>query len=167
VWSMSEHQTVMKKVDVDRNVAAQLGLKTREVSTVTDAFLQALKLGLLSLEPVKLDGFGTFRIYDSASKVTKQVVRLKKTNGEYVQLQVNHAFRVSFAKAFPFKKLIQERLGKGTQEKPLEKYAVDEGGDQEKLEKQAAKDCPKCGSNVEKHGRTLVCPRCGSEPFEK
>lgn len=49
----------------------------------------------------------------------------------------------------------------------LEKYAVDENVDQEKLEKQAAEGCPNCGSKPEKHGKVLVCPKCGTEGFER
>lgn len=50
----------------------------------------------------------------------------------------------------------------------MEKYGVDEGVDQEKLEKQAAHGCPKCGSDkVTLHGTVLVCPNCGTEPFEE
>ena len=49
----------------------------------------------------------------------------------------------------------------------MEKYGVDEGVDQEKLEKSAAEGCPKCGGPVEMHGSVAICKKCGSEPFEK
>lgn len=49
----------------------------------------------------------------------------------------------------------------------MDKYGVDEAVDQEKLEKQASEGCPECGSPVERHGSTLLCPKCGSAPFEK
>lgn len=49
----------------------------------------------------------------------------------------------------------------------MEKYGVSESSNQEKLEKSAAEGCPQCGAKVTRHGSTLVCPRCGSEPFEK
>jgi ribosomal protein S27AE len=49
----------------------------------------------------------------------------------------------------------------------MEKYGVDEGVDQEKLEKQSAQGCPKCGCKLEKHGKVLICTHCGSEPFEE
>jgi len=52
-----------------------------------------------------------------------------------------------------------------TRRTALEKFGVDEGASEE-LEKKASENCPKCGSKVEVHGKTLVCPRCGSEPFE-
>ena len=49
----------------------------------------------------------------------------------------------------------------------MEKYAVDESAQvPESLEKKAAKDCPKCGSELEVHGNVVKCPKCGTEPFE-
>jgi predicted RNA-binding Zn-ribbon protein involved in translation (DUF1610 family) len=49
----------------------------------------------------------------------------------------------------------------------MEKLAVDEGVNQELLEKTAARGCPECGAKCERHGNTLICPNHGSEPFEK
>ena len=49
----------------------------------------------------------------------------------------------------------------------MDKYGVREDVDQEKLEKVAAKGCPKCGKELIQHGNTLLCPVHGSEPFEK
>jgi transposase len=50
----------------------------------------------------------------------------------------------------------------------LEKYGVDESLEvPESLEKKAAKNCPKCGSKLEKHGAIVKCPECGTAPFEK
>lgn len=51
----------------------------------------------------------------------------------------------------------------------MEKLGVRE---EEDLKKEAAQDqsspkCPRCGSEVEKHGSILKCPSCGTEPFEK
>jgi len=48
----------------------------------------------------------------------------------------------------------------------LEKYGVDESVDQEKLEKQAGEGCPECGQKLERHGKVLMCPTHGTEPFE-
>lgn len=49
----------------------------------------------------------------------------------------------------------------------MEKLGVDEQVDQEELEKQATDGCPACGAKPVVHGRILICPNCGSEPFEK
>jgi ribosomal protein S27AE len=48
----------------------------------------------------------------------------------------------------------------------MNKYGVDEGKDGQKLEKLAADKCPKCGGEVTRHGSTLMCVNCGTEPFE-
>lgn len=47
----------------------------------------------------------------------------------------------------------------------MEKYGVDESAD-ERLEKQASEGCPACGKKPVRHGRVLMCPEHGSEPFE-
>ncbi len=48
----------------------------------------------------------------------------------------------------------------------MDKFGVDEQADEQSLEKQAGQECPRCGRKVERHGKVLVCPNCGSEPFE-
>lgn len=49
----------------------------------------------------------------------------------------------------------------------MEKYAVEEGQDQDAIEKAASQGCPVCGRAVERHGDVVLCPVHGSEPFEK
>lgn len=49
----------------------------------------------------------------------------------------------------------------------MDKYGVDESQDDAQLEKRANQGCPKCGGKLERHGTTLLCPNCGSEPFEQ
>ena len=49
----------------------------------------------------------------------------------------------------------------------MEKYGVNEGVEQETLEKYASEGCPNCGrQNLTKHGAVLICPSCGTAPFE-
>lgn len=49
----------------------------------------------------------------------------------------------------------------------MDKFGVDEGVDGEALEKQAADGCPKCGrKDLQRHGKLLMCPTHGSEPWE-
>lgn len=47
------------------------------------------------------------------------------------------------------------------------KFGVDEGTDQENLEKKAAEGCPLCGKKPIRHGNVLMCPDHGSEPWEQ
>jgi hypothetical protein len=51
----------------------------------------------------------------------------------------------------------------------MDKYGVDEGVDQERLEKQAGAGCPEpgCGKKPLRDGKILRCPDHGSAPFEK
>ena len=49
----------------------------------------------------------------------------------------------------------------------MEKLGVEESGvDDEKLEKAASEGCPNCGAKVAQEGKILICPRCGTKPFE-
>lgn len=53
-----------------------------------------------------------------------------------------------------------------TEEEGMDKFGVDEGPDQEDLEKKAAEGCPRCGRKPSVHGSVLICSEHGSEPFE-
>jgi ribosomal protein S27AE len=50
----------------------------------------------------------------------------------------------------------------------MEKYAVDEEFNTDDMEKDAADEvkCPRCGATCEVHGKTRICPECGTAPFE-
>lgn len=48
----------------------------------------------------------------------------------------------------------------------MDKYGVDESQNED-MDKKASEGCPKCGAAPQRHGNTLLCPNCGSEPFEK
>lgn len=57
---------------------------------------------------------------------------------------------------------------KRKKDRNLDKYAVEEEKDQDAMKRAFDKSaCPKCGRKVERHGDTLLCPNCGTEPFEK
>jgi len=50
----------------------------------------------------------------------------------------------------------------------MEKYGVDETvDDQEALEKKASEGCPECGAKLVRQGTVLLCPKHGTEPFER
>jgi hypothetical protein len=49
----------------------------------------------------------------------------------------------------------------------MDKFGVDEGVNQEELEKAATDGCPVCGKKPTRHGNVLLCPVHGSEPFEQ
>ncbi len=49
----------------------------------------------------------------------------------------------------------------------VDKLGVDESMDEQVMEKAASEGCPKCGAKVVREGQLLVCPNCGTEPFER
>lgn len=50
----------------------------------------------------------------------------------------------------------------------MEKYGVSENEDlQKSAEDNKEEKCPDCGKKVEKHGSVSICPKHGTEPFEK
>jgi hypothetical protein len=52
-------------------------------------------------------------------------------------------------------------------EEGMDKFGVDESA--EELTKRAASGCPCCGCSEQrliKHGSVIICPNCGTEPFE-
>ncbi len=49
----------------------------------------------------------------------------------------------------------------------MEKYGVEQEEEDETKTADEKTACPKCGQEVEKHGSVKICPKDGSEPFEK
>ena len=45
----------------------------------------------------------------------------------------------------------------------MEKYGVDT----KRRTKIAAGGCPECAAQLEEHGQVVICPACGSRPFEE
>lgn len=141
---LSKIKARYNKRDLDEKVAVILGIPRAEVAVITATFMRVLSHHLLDHGPVKVDGFGTFS--------------LQKWN-DLVHIQVRRSY--IFTRIHRLK-----NMAKSEEEDQMDKFAVVEDIDQEKLEKQAAQGCPECGSKVERHGTTLICPKCGSAPFE-
>lgn len=151
------------KPDIDKVVSRLSGQPSSLVTQITRLFLEELANAIVDDERVQLSGFGTFRLY---TREGKRAPTLKLVSGSPTQYPHEVQYVVGFSKAIPFRNRLIGRRGKGA-DRVMEKYAVDEEVDQEKLEKAAASGCPNCGRKPEKHGKILVCPSCGSEPFEK
>jgi nucleoid DNA-binding protein/ribosomal protein S27AE len=154
---------VNRKHDFDVEVAVVLGMRTDEVSRVTTAFLEQVRRAITETGFAYLRGFGRFQVaHETGGK--RQTVELKSVHSggtRTVDVEVKH--RVHFKRARPFANQIHTQWAL---EQNMEKHGVDEQVDQEKMEKMAAEGCPNCGSKLERHGKVLLCPKCGSEPFE-
>lgn len=155
-----------RKVELDREIAADTGIAQKKVARITAALIDAIRSHLTNGEIVHLDGFGKLHVQKMTYGVRQPIENLVNPKKEKitspVAVPVKH--KVHFAKAQPFKHQLQERWRR---DNVMEKFGVDENVNQQGLEKAAAEGCPKCGSKVEKHGSVIVCPNCGTEPFEQ
>lgn len=149
-----------RKSDFDTEVAAQLGISRDKVSLITGAFLQTVRNTIVEDGVAMLDRFGKFKA------VAYQGGRRGKLEGDTKKVvPVPIKLRVHFSKAQGFKEQLHEAWA--MEGNPMEKYGVDESVDQKNLEKQASEGCPKCSRELVKHGSVLMCPTCGTEPFEQ
>lgn len=155
-----------KKQDLILEVQQQTGYPFKEIKDITAVFLEVLMRAIAEEDQVQLSGFGSFRVITktgSWSPTLKKAVNREVLGEQTVPHNKQHM--VSFAKGSVLRGMIHYARGKPSED-AMDKYAVDEDVDQEDLEKKANDGCPECGRKVEKHGRTLMCPVHGTEPFE-
>jgi transcription initiation factor IIE alpha subunit len=148
------------KTALDYEISRRTGIHIRRVGTVLGAFYRLIQEDLVEFGESRIPYVGTLRCY--VKKADQNVVL---TQGPFSnkrhkrRIHVRNQIRIYFSKA--------PQLRAALKEEHMDKYAVDESVDQESLEKKAAGGCPACGSKLEKHGHVLMCPKHGSEPFEK
>lgn len=152
------------KDKLDRAVAMSLLIDRREVRVITQEWLAQLRLLLAQEEAASIEGLGRFKVQIVTPKPgnTRELVtgNFRAGKGTATRtVEVSRYSRVDFSQSNILKKILNK-------EPDMEKYAVDEGVNQEKLEKVAAKGCPECGAGLTKHGSVLLCPTHGSAPFE-
>lgn len=157
--------TTVRKAALDRRIAICLGLPRHEVSFVTTAFLEEIAAELIEMTTVRLDGLGELHLVPrKGSTANLRVGTFKKGESRPVTKVAKTKYHVSFKKAVPLKKAIQLRYQAKPPEKTMNKFGVDES--QTENEKKASDGCPQCGGKVERHGKVLMCPKCGTEPWE-
>jgi len=162
-----------RKQDLDTMVGILLTTRRADVSAITSAFLNELMNAVVADGEVHIDGFGRFRLVcrkgrRAATAMLTQGTFKKGVSKDTYLVPVDKKYFVTFKKATSFRDKIHKRFGKNKaiKEGSMEKFGVDESVDQETLEKKAANGCPECGRKLERHGRVLMCPVHGSEPFE-
>lgn len=156
----------MKKYNkghVDHRVAYILGKDVKQVREITALFLDELGMMLLEEAQVNLPGFGRFLSTTYRHFVPGFPHWRDKNDGELKR----PFFRIGFSKSRILLRMWRERIASQWMEDDMEKFGVDEGTDQENLEKKASQGCPICGRKVIQRGRLLMCPEHGTEPFEE
>lgn len=138
-----------------------------KVAMVTGCFLRTLLHEVVDNGEALIDGFGRFLLKEQKNAAVAHLEKGSFKKGERkgkMIVRTRRKFRVWFKKSAEFRRALEDAYGK---ESAMEKLGVDEDVDQENLEKQASDGCPKCGRKPERHGKVLVCPVDGTEPFEK
>lgn len=135
---------MIRKKEIDHRIAALIGKNAYWVQLVTSLFLSLVSKELAVGEEVDLPFFGKLYVGKRARVRLKKSPRLRRMIG---RKRMAHS----------------EQKGAPV---PMEKYGVDESKTQQDLEKRAASGCPDCGQKPIRHGNVLVCPKCGTSPFE-
>lgn len=149
-----------RKPDLDRTVALELGVPLSAVRRITRAFIDTMAEALATNEDVDLQGFGLLRVRIIRTPPGCAIAETQDGRLDKIYVSFTKKSRLTKALANQHKK----------RKIAMEKYGVDESfTTPDSLEKHAAnsKECPKCGTTLEQHGRVLKCPVCGTEPFEK
>jgi nucleoid DNA-binding protein/ribosomal protein S27AE len=149
-------------------VALRLGVRLKTVTGIIDELTAVVREQLVDMEIVKLDGLGEMNvsIKSGRRRTPLRAGNFKKGCGKPMAVHIQKKYFVSFRKSAVLKAAIVARHGVAgfAEVTKMEKYGVDESGSEQ--EKKAQAGCPNCGSKVEKHGNVLVCPKCGTAPFE-
>lgn len=149
-------------------VALRLGIHVKTVTGIVDELTAVVRELLADLKVVKMDGLGELNvsIRSGRRRTPLRAGNFKKGVSKPMAVLVQKKYFISFRKSPVLKAAITARHGPGGHAVavPMEKYSVDETGTEQ--EKKAQSGCPSCGSKVEKHGNVLVCPNCGTSPFE-
>ena len=158
------------KDTLDRIVSAKLGVPQALVTKITSEFLNTLREHIASKSDALLVGFGRFVVQKTKGTGARRLRQY--VHGEYrgdQDVAGTVAYYVRFRPASAMKGRVREYADNVlTEETTMDKFGVDEHqDDQEELEKRASKGCPICGRPVEVHGKVLLCPVHGTEPFEE
>ena len=148
----------MIKKSLDERVAGLLGMRTTDVALVTSVFLRELVRELVRGSAVQLDSLFTLTPRHQEGGIDQRLklhVYVKK--GRFFLDELRRTYVRQSTSPMPLS-------GLAAGEETMEKYGVDEN--KKNFEKYAQEGCPDCGCKVEKHGDTLVCPKCGTAPFE-
>lgn len=150
--------------EVSRRTARALGYNQRYVRAILREFFSQCSSFLCDNGSLVLDDFGRFNVVVAhrKNKVSLRINRGKRKGTRAVESA--RFVKVHFSKAGSLKRLLDEHY----LEDEMDKYGVDTstGKNDEQLEKQAAEGCPNCGKKLTKLGSVVICPDCGSEPFE-
>lgn len=107
---------MITKGKLDQAIAVELGMPQAEVSLITGAFINEIRLGLVKEGEVRMDGLGRLRLVDvvmsqgTQYNLTLGTGQKKKSRGK-VKVEVPRQLKVYFSKSPTLTKMLKARLG--------------------------------------------------------
>jgi nucleoid DNA-binding protein len=84
----------MNKVDLTRSAMERLGLSRKDAAELVDGLFDDIQAAVVSGEPVKIPGFGQFKVRDRAARMARN-----PATGEQVKVPAKRVFKFLAAKA--------------------------------------------------------------------
>ena len=96
----------MNKVDLIRSAMERLELSRKDAVTLVDGLFEDIQAACVSGEPVKIPGFGQFKVRDRAARMARN-----PATGEQVKVPAKRVFKFLPAKAL--KEAVMSKRGGG------------------------------------------------------
>jgi nucleoid DNA-binding protein len=91
---LSHGKVRMNKVDLTRLAMDRLELSRKDAATLVDGLFEDIQAAVVSGEPVKIPGFGQFKVRDRAARMARN-----PATGEQVKVPAKRVFKFLAAKA--------------------------------------------------------------------
>src|SRR5579871_6627398 len=101
----------MNKVDLVRSAMERLELSRKDAMALVDGLFEDIQAAVISGEPVKIPGFGQFKVRDRAARIARN-----PATGEPVKVPAKRVFKFLPAKALK-EAVMSKRGGRGTARK--------------------------------------------------
>jgi len=122
----------MNKVDLIRSAMDRLELSRRDAVILVDGLFEDIQAAVVSGDPVKVPGFGQFKVRDRAARMARN-----PATGEQVKVPAKRVFKFLAAKAL--KEAVMSRRGGGRKAKKSPARGAAKGGARKAAPRGAAK----------------------------
>jgi DNA-binding protein HU-beta len=125
----------MNKVDLTRSAMDRLELSRKDAVVLIDGVFEDIQAAVVSGEPVKIPGFGQFKVRDRAARMARN-----PATGEQVKVPAKRVFKFLPAKAL--KEAVMAKRGARTSSATRKKKAPARGAARPTAKKAAPRKAP-------------------------
>lgn len=116
----------MNKVDLTRSAMERLEISRKDAVALVDGIFEDIQAAVISGEPVKIPGFGQFKVRDRAARIARN-----PATGEPVKVPAKRVFKFLPAKALK-EAVMSKRGGRKAAAKPAGRKKAATGGGRKK-----------------------------------